>query len=88
MDPRAAVPDSRTAWITAVAALAILTVAYGAPLISVVALKPIAADLGTSRARPAAVGRLHLYRRGVRRHRGRLVVGPARRPRRSCCSAP
>jgi MFS family permease len=56
MQLRAAVPDSRTAWITAFAALAILTVAYGAPLISVVALKPIAADLGTSRGAPSAAG--------------------------------
>jgi MFS family permease len=56
MDPRASVPDSRAAWIAASAALAILTVCYGAPLISVVALKPIAADLGTSRGAPSAAG--------------------------------
>ena len=46
--------DSRTAWIVASAALAILTISYGAPLISVVALKPIAAELGTARSAPAA----------------------------------
>ncbi len=56
MSANAATLDSRTAWVAASAALAILTISYGAPLISVVALKPIAADLGTSRAAPAAAG--------------------------------
>jgi MFS family permease len=48
--------DSRTAWIVASAALAILTIAYGAPLLVAVALKPIAAELGTLRSAPAAAG--------------------------------
>lgn len=48
--------DSRTAWITASAALAILTLCYGAPLVSVVAMKPIAVELGTSRSGPAGAG--------------------------------
>lgn len=48
--------DSRTAWITATAALVILTLCYGAPLVSVVAMKPIAAELGTSRSGPAGAG--------------------------------
>jgi len=48
--------DSRTAWIAAWAALAILTVSYGAPLIAVMAMKPIAAELATSRSGPAAAG--------------------------------
>jgi MFS family permease len=48
--------DSRAAWITASAALAILTLCYGAPLVSVVAMKPIAAELGTSRSGPAGAG--------------------------------
>jgi MFS family permease len=52
----AAALDGRAGWIAAGAALAILTIAYGAPLISVVALKTIAAELGTSRAAPAAAG--------------------------------
>jgi MFS family permease len=51
-------PDSRTAWVAACAALAILTIAHGAPLISAVALKHIAAELGTSRAAPAGAGSL------------------------------
>lgn len=47
--------DSRKAWIAATAALAVLVIAHGAPLVSVVALKVIAQDLGTSRAAPSAV---------------------------------
>lgn len=48
--------DSRTAWIAASAALAVMTIAYGAPLIVVVAMKPIAAELETLRSGPAAAG--------------------------------
>ena len=48
--------DSRTAWIVTSGALAILTIAFGAPLLSAVALKPIAADLHTARAAPSAAG--------------------------------
>jgi MFS family permease len=50
--------DSRTAWITASAALAIMTIAYGAPLVVVVAMKQIAAELHTARSGPAAAGSL------------------------------
>jgi MFS family permease len=60
MDSRVAALDGRTAWIVTGAALAILTISYGAPLISVVALTTIAADLGTSRAAPSAAGSLVL----------------------------
>ena len=55
---RADGPDSRAAWLVAWAALAILTICYGAPLISVVALKPMAVDLEVSRSGPAAAGAL------------------------------
>jgi MFS family permease len=44
------------AWIAASASLAVLTIAFGAPLLSAVALKPIAADLHTVRAAPSAAG--------------------------------
>ena len=50
--------DSRTAWITASAALALMTIAYGAPLVVVVAMKQIAAELQTNRSGPAAAGSL------------------------------
>jgi MFS family permease len=45
--------DSRAAWVVASAALAVMCISYGAPLIAVVALKPIAADLGGAREVPA-----------------------------------
>jgi MFS family permease len=50
--------DSATAWLAACAALAILTIAHGAPLIATVSLTRISAELGTSRAAPAAAGSL------------------------------
>ena len=40
-------------WVVAVTALGILAVSFGAPTITVVALKPIAADLGGVRSAPA-----------------------------------
>ena len=49
-------PDSRAAWVAACAALAILTIAHGAPLIATVSLTRIATELATSRAAPAAAG--------------------------------
>jgi MFS family permease len=52
----AATVDSRGAWVVASASLVILTIAYGAPLLAAVALKPIAAEFGTDRAAPAAAG--------------------------------
>ena len=48
--------ETRTSWIVACVALAILSVSYGAPLIAVVALKPIAAELGTTRSAPTLAG--------------------------------
>ena len=43
-------------WVVVGSALLVLTVAFGAPLIAVVALKPIAATLGTPRSVPALAG--------------------------------
>src|SRR5438067_436553 len=45
--------DSRASWAVAFTALAIYSVSFGAPLITVVALKPIAAELGSARSVPA-----------------------------------
>jgi MFS family permease len=56
----AATADSRAAWVVAGVSLVILTIAYGAPLLAAVALKPIAAEFGTDRAAPAAAGALAL----------------------------
>jgi MFS family permease len=45
--------ESRASWVVAWSVLGILSIAYGAPLVVVVALKPIAADLGEARAVPS-----------------------------------
>src|SRR5947207_10035641 len=51
--PRMASIESRASWIVALTALGIYTVSFGAPGITVVALKPIAAELGGARSIPA-----------------------------------
>ena len=53
MNVHSAALDSRKAWVIA---LAILTISYGAPLLAAVALKPIAADLHSTRSGPSAAG--------------------------------
>jgi MFS family permease len=45
--------DSAKSWLIACVALGVLTISYGAPLVTVVALKPIAAEFGTARSAPA-----------------------------------
>jgi MFS family permease len=45
--------ESSASWVVAFAALAIMSLSYGAPLVAVVGLKPIAADLGSARSVPA-----------------------------------
>lgn len=45
--------EGRAAWATAIAATAILSVSFGAPQLLVVALVPIAEDLGAARAVPS-----------------------------------
>src|SRR3954469_18952714 len=45
--------ETRTSWITAALSLVILGVSYGAPWIVVVALKPIAAEMGGVRSVPS-----------------------------------
>src|SRR5437764_4241066 len=45
--------DSRASWTVALTALGIYSVSFGAPLITVVALKQIAADLGSTRSVPS-----------------------------------
>lgn len=56
MDHGGGQPDSietRASWVVASIALTVLTISYGAPLITVVALKPIAVEFGTTRSAPA-----------------------------------
>src|SRR6516162_7653778 len=45
--------ETRRSWITATVALVVLSMSYGAPLTTVVALKPIAAEFGAARSAPA-----------------------------------
>src|SRR6201997_2964379 len=55
MHERMAVPsvETRSSWIVATVVLVILAVSFGAPWIIIVALKPIAAELGGLRSVPA-----------------------------------
>ena len=49
--------ETRTSWVVAIVALIVLSVSYGAPLTTMVALKPIADEFGAPRSAPAlAVG--------------------------------
>jgi hypothetical protein len=42
--------ESRASWVAALLAICILSISYGAPLIVVVGLKPIAISLGSDRS--------------------------------------
>ena len=45
--------ETRTSWVVAVTVLGVMSFAFGAPFVAVVALKPIAAELGSARTVPA-----------------------------------
>ena len=45
--------ETRSSWVVAIVSLIVLSVSYGAPLTTVVALKPIAAEFGATRSAPA-----------------------------------
>jgi hypothetical protein len=51
--PAAATIETRRSWLIAITALGILSVSFGAPVITIVALKPIAAGFGDIRWVPA-----------------------------------
>jgi MFS family permease len=57
--------------VIAIVALIILAIAYGAPLMTAVALKPIAADLGTPRSDPALASSLSYLGAGL----GGILMG-------------
>ena len=63
--------ETRASWLVASVALVILSISYGAPLVAVVALKPIAAELGSSRSLPALAGSLAWLGSGL----GGIVMG-------------
>jgi MFS family permease len=69
-------PDSieaRASWVAACITLALLSVSYGSPLLIVVGLKPITADLGTQRQLVALAGALTWLGTGL----GGMVMGQA-----------
>src|SRR5580765_6982783 len=45
--------ETRKSWVVAFTALAVMSIAYGAPFVAVVSLKQIAAELGSARSVPA-----------------------------------
>ena len=63
--------DSREAWLITVAALIVPSVTLGAPYVVIVALKPIAEDLGGYRSVPSAAMSLAMLGTGV----GGLAMG-------------
>ncbi len=63
--------ETPASWVVACVALAVLSVSYGAPLVTVVALKPIAAEFGTDRAAPALAVSLTYIGSGM----GGIVMG-------------
>src|SRR5882724_13642987 len=57
--------ETRTSWITASMSLVILGISFGAAWIAVVALKPIAADMGGVRSVPAFATALAWFGAGL-----------------------
>ncbi|HEX5455102.1 MAG TPA: MFS transporter [Stellaceae bacterium] len=69
--PRVASIESRESWVAAGLTLALLSFAYGSPLLIVVGLKPITEDLGTKRELVALAGSLTWLGTGL----GGVVMG-------------
>lgn len=63
--------ESRTSWLVAVTAVVILSVSFGAPIVVVVALRPIAAALGDAREIPALASSLTYLGAGL----GGMLMG-------------
>jgi MFS family permease len=63
--------ETRASWFVAVTVLTVMSFAFGAPFISVVALKQIAAELGSARSVPALGYSLAWFGSGV----GGIVMG-------------
>ncbi len=63
--------ETPASWVVALVALTVLSISYGAPLVTVVALKPIAAEFDTARAAPALAVSLTYLGSGM----GGIVMG-------------
>jgi len=68
---RPATIETRASWIVALTALGIYSLSFGAPIVTVVALKQIAAELGGSRSLPALAYSLAWFGSGA----GGIVMG-------------
>jgi MFS family permease len=62
---RATTIETRASWVVALTALGVYSVSFGAPTITVVALKPIAAELGDARSVPALAYSLAWFGSGL-----------------------
>src|ERR1700744_5940067 len=63
--------ETRTSWVVAFTALAVMATAFGAPWITVVALKNIAAEVNGERSIPALAGALVWVGAGL----GGIIMG-------------
>ena len=63
--------ETRASWVIAITVVTILSVSFGAPLLVVVALRPIAADLGGARSIPALASSLAYFGAGA----GGMLMG-------------
>ena len=63
--------ESRESWVAACIVLSLLSISYGSPLLAVVGLKPITADLGTARQTVALASALTWLGTGL----GGIVMG-------------
>src|SRR5262249_5251001 len=57
--------ESRTGWIVATASLLLMALGFGTPYVVVVALKPMAAEMGWPRAVPSLANALAYFGAGV-----------------------
>lgn len=63
--------ETRSSWVVATVALAVMAVSFGAPWLTVVALKDIAAEVGGARSIPALAGSLAWFGSGL----GGILMG-------------
>jgi MFS family permease len=64
-EARADTIETGASWVIAFAVLFVLTFSYGAPMVVAIALKPIAADLGSTRSVPALASSLVWFGSGL-----------------------
>src|SRR5919112_1715958 len=70
-DPVMTSVETRSSWVVASVALAILSISFGAPYVAIVALDTIANEVGGARSVPALAGSLAWLGSGV----GGLLMG-------------